>query len=159
MTDTLRSICEQCIQLQNPQLNFIPPEFERHREILARDLRELVSLAESENEKSVVVLGGSILESILYTFIQAQSGYIAERRGIFEFDPDHSLRNFVEVFNRWLKPLVPTVVLSDSLIESRDLVHINRELAAPPGICATAARDMLRTLNTLLEGLAEFAVK
>ena len=45
MTDTLRSICEQCIRLNNPQLDFIPEHLARQKEIIRRDLVELVSAA------------------------------------------------------------------------------------------------------------------
>jgi len=158
MTDTLKSICEQCTHLNNPQLDFIPAELERCREILARDLRELVSAAAGENEKSVAVLAGIVLEGTLYTLIKWQSGYIAERRGTFEFNPGHSLRNFVEIFNRWLNDLTPTVTLPDSVVYYRDLVHINQELKGEPSICATASREMLRILDLLLGVLSELTL-
>jgi len=156
MTDTLKSISDQCAYLKNPQLDFIPTNFSRHREILLRDLGELVSAATAGNEKSVVVLGGSILEAILYTLIQAQSGYIAERRGTFEFNPDHSLGNYVSIFNRWLRSLVRAVALPDSVVGYRDLVHFNRELDSSPDVCTDAAPEMLRILDALLEALSEF---
>jgi len=155
MTDTLKSICDQCTHLKNPQLDFVPSDFARHRQILARDLRELLSAAAAESEKSVVVLGGSILEAILYTFIRGQSEYIAERRGTFEFNPDHSLQNYVSIFNKWLNHLMPGVLLPDAVVNYRDLMHINREINSQPGICTSASREMLRILNTLLGGLSE----
>jgi len=155
MTDTLKSICDQCTHLKNPQLDFVPSDFARHRQILARDLRELLSAAAAESEKSVVVLGGSILEAILYTFIRGQSEYIAERRGTFEFNPDHSPQNYVSIFNKWLNHLMPGVLLPDAVVNYRDLMHINREINSQPGICTSASREMLRILNTLLGGLSE----
>lgn len=154
MTDTLRSICDQCTHLKSPQLDFVPPSLPLHRKILLRDLQELVSAAEGGNEKSVVILGGSILEAILYIFIQGQSEYIAERRGRFEFNPDHSLENYLSIFNRWLSHLIPNVVLPDYLVNYRDLVHINREINSPADICIGASRETLRVLNALLEGLS-----
>jgi len=157
MTDTLKSICDQCSHLRNPRLDFIPPELTLHRKILYRDLRELVSAAEAENEKSVVILGGSILEAVLYVFIQCQTGYIVELRGAFEFNPDQSLKNYLDIFNRWLSRLLPSVVLPDYLVSYRDLVHINREISSRADICASASREMLRILDALLEGLSELA--
>jgi len=157
MTDTLRSICDQCTHLSSPQLGFVPSELRRHREILERDLRELLSAAASESEKSVVVLAGGILEGILYTLIAGQADYIAQRRGSFEFNPDHSLQNYVSIFNRWLKDLMPMAILPDSVVYYRDLIHINRELNSQPGICFTAAREMLRMVDALLGALCEFA--
>jgi len=115
----------------------------------------LLSAAAAESEKSVVVLGGSILEAILYTFIRGQSEYIAERRGTFEFNPDHSLQNYVSIFNKWLNHLMPGVLLPDAVVNYRDLMHINREINSQPGICTSASREMLRILNTLLGGLSE----
>lgn len=159
MTDTLKFICGQCTHLNSQQLDFIPLQFERHREIVARDLRELVSAAASESEKSVVVLAGGVLEAILYTLIAGQVEYIAERRGTFEFNPDHSLQNYINIFNRWLSGLLPTAALSDSVVEYRDLVHFNRELNSPPGFCAMAAREMLLTVDALLGALSEFAAR
>jgi hypothetical protein len=158
MTDTLRSICERSTHLSNPRLDFIPAELGRCREILARDLHELVLAAATENAKSVVLLAGSVLEGALYALVKAQSTYIAERRGTFEFNPAHSLRNYVEIFNRWLNDLLPTVTLPDSVVYYRDLVHINRELNSPLGICTTAAAEMMRILDTLFEALSTFAV-
>jgi len=158
VTDTLKSICEQCIHLNNPQLDFIPAELERCREILARDLRELVSAAAVENEKSVVVLAGSILEGALYALIKGQSAYITERRGTaFELDPSHSLQNYVNTYNRWLKGLTRTAALPDAVVDYRDLVHINQELKWEPSICGTASREMLRILDSLLGALSELA--
>lgn len=157
MTDTLKSICDQCAYLNNPQLDFIPIDFSRHREILRRDLRELTSVAGAENEKSVVILAGAILEAILYSFIQGQSEYIAERRGTFKFNPDHSLQNYLSIFNRWLNHLTPSVVLPDSVVYYRDLVHINNEINSRPGVCTNASREMLRILDALLGGLSELS--
>jgi hypothetical protein len=67
MPDTLRSICEQCTNLNNPQLDFVSDE--RHREIISQDLRELIAAASAEPErhKSVVILAGGLLEAILYS--------------------------------------------------------------------------------------------
>jgi len=155
MTDTLKSICDQCAHLKSPQLDFISSDFARHREILTRDLQELVSAAANESEKTVVILGGSILEAILYTLIQGQSEYIAERRGTFQFNPDHSLQNYVSIFNRWLNHLMPTVLLPDAVVNYRDLMHINREINAQPGFCTGASRETLRILDVLLAGLSE----
>jgi len=157
MPDTLKSISEQCAQLNNPQLEFIPSDFTRHREIILRDLRELVSAASEEREKTVVVLAGSILEAVLYTFIQGQQGYIAERRGTFEFDPKLSLQNCVQIFNRWFRDAMPSVSLPDSVVDYRDLVHINRELNSAPEVCTTGSREILRLLDALLAELASFA--
>jgi hypothetical protein len=156
MTDTLRSICDQCTYLRNPQLDFIPAELERCREILLRDLQELVAAATANNEKSVVVLAGSILEGALYAFVNAQANYIAGRRGSFEFNPHHSLQNYLNIFNRWLNDLMPDVLLPDSVVFYRDLVHMKRELDSPLGVCAVAAREMLRVLDTLLKAFSEF---
>ena len=157
MTDTLKSICEQCTHLNKPQLDFIPAEFVRHREAILRDLTELVSAASEEREKTVVILAGSILEAILYTFLRGQEAYIAKRRGTFTFDPNQSLESYVSIFNRWFRDVLPNVILPDFVVDYRDLVHINRELNSPPDICSRASRDMLRILDVLLEELSQFA--
>ena len=159
MTDTLKSICEQCTHLNNPQLDFIPAELERCREILVRDLRELASVATAENEKSVVVLAGSILEGVLHGFIKGQRAYITDRQGrAFELDPSHGLKNYVNIYNRWLKGLTGTPALPDAVVDYRNLVHISRELDSPPGICGTASREMLRVLDSLLGALSELTL-
>lgn len=158
MTDTLKSICEQCTQLKNPQLDFIHADFGRHREILSRDLGELVSAAMAENEKSVVVLAGITLEGVLYTLIQCQSAYITERRGEeFVLRPDHSLQNYVEIYNRYLRVFVAGPSLPDSVVAHRNLVHISRELDYSANVCALASREMLRILDDLLAALSKFA--
>ncbi|PYU93987.1 MAG: hypothetical protein DMG25_07910 [Acidobacteria bacterium] len=157
MTDTLRSICEQCIRLNNPQLDFIPEHLARQKEIIRRDLVELVSAAAAGLEKAVTVLTGSILEAVLYTFIQGQEAYIAKRRGDFTFNPEHSLQNYMEIFNRWFRDQLPDAELPHFVITYRDLIHINRELSSPPDICAQASRSMLRILNNLLGEVAKFA--
>jgi len=159
MTDTLKSICAQCDHLKSPQLDFIPVEPGRHREIILRDLRELVSAASAKTEmhKTVVILGGCILEAVLYSFLQAQEAFIAGRRGEFQFDPNLGLRGYINVFNRWFRDLLPNVELPDALVTYRDLVHFNRELNSPPGICARAAPEMLEVLDRLLSELSQFA--
>lgn len=92
MTDTLKSICEQCTYLNSPQLDFIPSELTRHKEIILRDLTELVSAASAGFEKATTILAGSILEAILYTFLKGQENYIAGRRGTFTFNPEGAWR-------------------------------------------------------------------
>jgi hypothetical protein len=155
MTDTLKSICEQCIHLHNPQLEFLPESLLRQREIILRDLRELVSAASQEHEKTVVVLTGCIFESILYCFIQLQSDYITARRGVdFTFNPDHSLDNYVSVFNRYFSELL---AIPDMVVDYRDVVHINRELKHPSEVCQTAAPEMLRLLDALLGTLTRYS--
>lgn len=156
MTDTLRSICEQCTHLNQPQLEFISAQLTRHREIILRDLKELVSAATAGIDKTVVILGGSILEAVLYSFLQSQETYIAQRRGGFTFNPEHSLQNFVNVFNCWFLDILPNAEIPEFVVQYRDLVHINAELAFPPDICARASRDMLKILNRLLGELAQF---
>ncbi|HEY6350073.1 MAG TPA: hypothetical protein VI636_11760 [Candidatus Angelobacter sp.] len=154
MTNTLKSICEQCVHLLNPQLDFIPEQPERHREIILRDLKELVSAASMEQSKTVVVLAGCIFEGVLYCFIQSQLAYIMLRRGgPFTFRPEHSLRNYVEIFNRYFSNVLS---IPDLLVGYRDMVHINQELKYSPDHCRRAAEEMLRLLDRLLEKLAEY---
>src|SRR3972149_520109 len=131
MTDTLRSICEQCPNLSNPRLDFIPVAFARNRDIILRDLQELVSAATAERDRTVTLLSGTILEAILFTLIQSQESYISERRGApFSINPQHSLKNFVEIFNRYFRDLMPSGALPEFVVGYRDLVHINNELNA-----------------------------
>jgi hypothetical protein len=151
MTDTLKSICEQCTNLHDPQLEFIPEESRRQKDIILRDLKELLSAAALEQEKTVVVLAGGLFEAILYSFIQAQRNYIAARRGSFTFDPDQSLDNYVSIFNRWFSD---TFSIPDSIVGYRDIVHLNRELQHPSDVCPRAAREMLRLLDSLIVKLA-----
>jgi hypothetical protein len=152
MTDTLKSICEQCTHLHNPQLDFLPEEFQRPREIILRDLQELTSAASFEREKTVIMLAGGLFEAILYCFIQAQNNYIVARRGSFTFDPEHGLENYVSIFNKWFSDVL---TIPDSIVGYRDMVHINRELQFPPDICPRAAREMLRLLDILVSKLSE----
>ena len=155
MADTLKSTCDQCTHLNSARLDFIPLDLARNRQLILRDLQELVSAAANEQEKTVVVLAGSILEAVLYTFINAQAQYIAERRGTFEFDPNQSLQNYVSIFNRWFSDVFPNAVIPDVMVRYRDLVHFNRELASPPGVCYAASREMLRLLDVLLGEFSE----
>jgi hypothetical protein len=153
MIDTLKSICERCVWLSNPQLEFIPKESQRQREIILRDIRELAFAASQEQEKTVIVLAGSLFESILYCFIQTQSGHIAARRGSFTFNPEHSLENYVEIFNRWFSS---SLTIPNLVIDYRHMVHINRELKYGPEVCHAAAGEMLRMLEALLGELARY---
>jgi hypothetical protein len=155
MTDTLKFICEQCTHLHNPQLEFIPKESHHKRNIILRDLNELVSASSLEHEKTVMVLAGGLFEAVLYCFIQEQSNFITARRGrSFAFDPEQNLSNFVNIFNRWFSDMLR---IPDIIVDYRDMVHINRELKYPPDFCRNAARDILRLLNTLIGKLAEYA--
>jgi hypothetical protein len=154
MTDILKSICEQCVHLHNPQLEFIPEASQRQREIILRDLGELVSAASLEQAKSVIILAGCLFESVLYCFIQAQSAYIAARRGAFTFNPEHSLENYVSVFNRWFSVVL---TIPDIVVDYRHMVHINHELKYQPDICQAAAAEMLRLLDLLLGKLVQYA--
>ena len=157
MTDTLRSICERCTHLNNQRLDFIPAILMRHKQIILRDLRELVSVASSECEKAVVTLAGSVLEAILYSFLQGQERRISERRGeAFTLYPEKGLQYYLDTFNRWFRKDFPKLQLPDSVVDCRDLVHFNRELNSPPGECGKAARMLLRTLDALLGELADY---
>jgi hypothetical protein len=156
MIDTLRSICEQCIHLNDPKLDFIPAGSTRHRQIILRDLKELISATSSGLEKAVLVLSGSILEAVLYGFIQAQEPYIAAKRGTFKFDPNQGLEEYKNIFNRWFGDVLPNGLLPDIVVEYRNLVHVNRELNSSPDICALASRDMMRVVDALLGDLAQF---
>ena len=154
MTDTLKSICEQCAQLLNPQLDFLPEQSARHKEIILRDLAELVSADSHEREKTVILLTGGLFESVPFSFIQTQRDYIAARRGSFAFDPTSSLDNYVSIFNRWFSGIT---TIPDIVVEYRNMVHINRELNSAPDVCRNAAPLMLRLLDSLLAGLSEYA--
>lgn len=156
MTDTLKSICEQCIHLQNPQLNFIPQDSQRQREIIIRDLTELVSAASAEQEKTVVILAGSLLEAILYSFIQTQTEFIRSRVASFTFEPNGKLREYVSTFNNSFSDVLSHSI-PDIAVHYRNLVHINRELRSPSDICSRAAPEMLRLLDALLEKLTMYA--
>jgi len=154
----LKSICDRCSHLSDPRLDFLPPEFALHREIILRDIRELIAAASAENEKTVVILAGCLIESVLYCFIQGQQEYISFRRGApFQFNPDHTLENYVGVFNRYFREVVPDVVLPDVVVQYRNLVHINREINSPSGICTSASREILRILDALLGGMAKLS--
>jgi hypothetical protein len=158
MTDTLRSICEQCSQVNAPQLDFIPPELLRHKEIIRRDLRELVAAANNELERSVVLLAGSLLESVLFSFLRGQEAYISAIRGAaFAFDPQMSLQNYKDIFDRYFGRAIPGSQLPDIIVDYRDTIHINRELAETEDVCSRASREMLRILDKLLADLAHFA--
>lgn len=155
MIDTLKSICEQCAHLRDPQLEFIPQESQRQKEIILRDLRELVTAAFNEQERSVVLLTGSLFEAVLYSFIQGQTEYISERRGVeFTFHPEHNLGNFVSIFNVYFSDLsrVPDIVVA-----YRNTIHINCELEFDDDVCLRAARDLLRQLDLLLGALKDYA--
>jgi hypothetical protein len=155
MTDTLKSICEQCNHLHSPQLEFLPERFAREKEIIVRDLAELVSAASMEKEKSVILLAGTIFEAVLFCFIQAQSDFISARRGyLFAFNPEQSLGNYVSIFNRYFSTLF---AIPDLIAGYRDIIHINRELQHAPNICRSAAPEMLRLLNALLEKLHDYS--
>jgi hypothetical protein len=158
MTDTLRSICEQCPQLSAPQLDFIPPELARNKEIVRRDLRELVTAANNELDRSVVLLAGSVLESVLFSFLSGQEAYIGTVRGKpFTFSRDMSLQNYKEQFNSFFGRAIPGSRLPDLVVDYRDTIHINRELEQSDDVCSRASREMLRILDKLLTDLAGFA--
>lgn len=152
MTDTLKYICGQCKHLHNPRLDFIPQEAERQKQIILQDLKELASAGSLEQEKTVILLAGTLFESILYCLLQAQEGYIASRRGSFTFDPEQNLDNYVNIFNRWFSEVL---TIPDIVIEYRNMVHMNQELKFPSDIRERAARDMVRLLDALLGKLAE----
>jgi hypothetical protein len=159
MTDTLKSICEQCAFLKNPRIDFVPAQFGRHRETILRDLRELVLAASVEAEKTVVILCGSLFEAVLYTFLQSQLGFIEQFRGEpFSLDLESSLQYFVNIFNKYFKRPIPNAVIPDFIVGYRDLVHINREMNFPSDICAVASRDMLRRLDSFLKEISEFSL-
>ncbi len=159
MTDTLRSICEQCSHLSNPRLDSIPQDLTRHREIIRRDLAELVSVASAELAKSVVCLAGSVLEAVLFGFLKGQESFITARRiakGLtpeeaeFTVDAEESLQTYVNVFNRYFSDQFPQDLLPDSVVRYRDLIHVNREAESAPETCTEASENMLRILDALL---------
>jgi hypothetical protein len=156
MTDTLKSICEQCTHLNNPRLDFIPAELTRHKEIILRDLRELVSVASSEHEKACAILAGSIFEAILFTFLLWQKARIAALKPGFTFDTTRGLRYYLGIFDECFRKDFPNLELSNELVSYRDLVHINRELRAQPGECRRGAVTLLRFLDALIGELSAY---
>jgi len=156
MIDTLKSICEQCTHLKNPQLDFIPAELSRHKEIILRDLRELVSVASNGHEKACAMIGGCVLEAILFSFLQVQERRVAERRGRFIFDPEQSLQNYLDIFNKWFGRDFPNLQLLDILVDYRNLVHFNNELNSPTDECSKAASTLLRVVDALIGELAAY---
>jgi len=154
MTDTLRSFCEQCTYLNNPQLDFVSGA--QQRQIILRDIRALVSAASAELEKTVTILGGSIIESVLSCFLKDREDFIREQRGgVFQFPPQADLQDCVNLFNLWFRDLLPNVDLTNA-VDYRNLVHIDNELNFPTDICKRASREMLTILNTLLGELSQF---
>jgi len=157
MTDTLKSICEQCPRLNAPQLDFIPQEAARQEVIIRRDLRELVVVASEELPRSVVLLAGSLFESVLFSFLSGQTAFISSiRRAEFVFDPSMTLQNFKEIFNRYFRRAIPGSELPDLIVEYRNTIHINREMAWPEDVCTRASADLLRILDKLLADLTNF---
>jgi hypothetical protein len=158
MTDTLKSICEQCSQLNAPKLDFVPPGLTRHNKIIRRDLGELVIAANNELDRSVVLLAGSLLESVLFSFLSGQETYMSAIRGApFTFNPEMSLQNYKEISNRYFGRAIPGSQLPDFIVDYRDSIHINRELQQPEDMLGRASREVLRILDKLLTDLAGFA--
>lgn len=156
MTDTLKSICERCAHLREPQLEFLPTESGRQKDIILRDLKELVAAAANEQERSVVLLAGSLFESVLYSFIQSQGEYLKDRRGEFTFHPEHDLSNFVNFLNRWFSDVLG-IKIPDIVVAYRNTTHIHRELEFDRNVCSRAARDLLMQLDVLLGALEAYA--
>jgi hypothetical protein len=102
------------------------------------------------------MLAGSVLEAILFSFLQGQETQIAARRGRFKFDPDQNLQNYLDIFNKWFGRDFPNLELPDILVDYRNLVHFNRELNLPPDECRKAALTLLRTLDALIGELAAY---
>jgi len=108
-------------------------------------------------EKTVVILAGSLFETVLFAFIASQQAYIVRRRGAFSLDPNNAtLENYKNIFNRWFSDALPAAVLPDFIVDYRNLVHVNREIYFPPNVCERASREMLRTLDSLLGELSRF---
>ncbi len=158
MTDTLKSICEQCIHLNNPQLDFIPDDLQRYREIIRRDLAELVRAAFYELEKSVVALTGSLLEAVLYCFLKSQEFIVSKRRTErVIIGPEEGLQTYINIFRRF-RPDFSFALSADLLPQAsvgyRDLIHVNSEVSSDPDFCRKAAPEMLLILDA---ALGEFA--
>jgi hypothetical protein len=158
MPDTLKSICEQCTHLNNPQLDFISDA--RQKEIIFRDTRELVLAASYGLEKTVTILSGCIVESVLFCFLKRNEQYIKDRRGKeFVFPQQIDLQNCVNIFNRWFSAKLPKVDLSDTLVDYPNVAHIDKELVLPANVCGRASREMLVALDTLLGELSQFPIR
>ncbi len=161
MTDTLKSICEQCTNLQNPPLDFIRDDLLQNSEIIRRDISQLLLAASADSDKAVLLLAGSLLEAVLYSFLKSQENFISQRKGSnFTLQLEESLQYFKDTFNRWFSGLIPNSKLPDLIVEYRDLVHINNELDSmnsTPDICAQGSRALLLTLDNLIGGLAAYA--
>jgi len=98
------------------------------------------------------------MESVLFSFLSGQESYIETIRGArFQFNPDMSLQNYKEIFNKYFGGAIPGSALPDLIVEYRDTIHINRELALPDDTCARASRDLIRILDKILADLAGFA--
>ncbi|GEM_PF-2287165 len=159
MTDTLKSICEQCGNIVNPQLDFIPQRLNLYRTIIERDLKQLVFAASLEMDKAVVLLAGSIFEAVLHSFIQAHAIDIEiDRAGVpFKFDPESRLQKCVHIMKVYFARKIQNLDLLDSMARDRNLVHINQEISKDPDACYRASREMIRQLNLLLMDLANYS--
>ncbi len=100
-----------------------------------------------------MTLAGGLFEASF----QGQEAYIGKRRGGFTFNPEHSLQNYINIFNRWFLDELPSAQISDSIADYRDLIHIHRELNSPHDICAQASRSMLKALDSRLGELVKIA--
>jgi hypothetical protein len=161
MTDTLKSLCEECRHINNPCLDFVPDGLLRYKEIILRDLAELVLAASNESEKSVVALAGSVLEAVLFVFLKTQEvPYLKGRRGAeFKLRPEWRLRKLVQIFKKdfvVVLPSFPRDLLADEVVSQRNLIHAGQEAKFTGDACRLAARTMLRTLDALLGALAAF---
>jgi hypothetical protein len=159
MTDTLKSICEQCTHLNNPQLDFIPEDLQRYREILRRDVAELVQAASYGLQKSVVAVAGSLLEGLLYSYLKPRESlivvYRADRNKPFKVDPGESLQSYLNIFKRYFGSNFPSDMLPPEVARLRDLIHINREISSDPEFCRKAAPDLLLIVDAVLGQFAK----
>jgi hypothetical protein len=154
MTDTLKSICEQCTHLNNPQLDFIPEDLQRYKKIIRRDLAELVLAASHGLEKSVVALAGSLLEAVLYCYLKSQE-FIVSRRHTepIVLSSEEGLQTYVNIFRRFRRYFSSELsadLLPPVAVDYRDLIHIDREVSSDPDFCSKAASDLLVIVDAVL---------
>ena len=131
------------------------------REIVTRDVVELVSAMRAGLAKCTIILGGSLLEAVLIDVLDRNravaSSYMRKRR----FPEDASLFDLINIAGdqrllespRYL--LSPTsVAIAKAVTNHRDLIHPHAEARGRIRVDAATAQAIVHLLNVVVRDLA-----
>lgn len=154
----LRYISQSCSWILNGKITFIDELIcPRYRDIVERDMSELIYTLLTNSWKSSLILIGSIFEGLLYCFLKGNEEFLKEVSGNqnYEVRENGRLLYYLRLFRRYFG-IFDLDYLPDFITSYRNIVHPNYEInQSRISISDSAVRQALMLLNRLIRDFEE----